>query len=213
MMRTSLLATGLIVLAAAWLGPLPGLAPEAFAAHMTMHVLVVAVAAPLIALGLADTRADPVPRAPWLFAALPASLVEFLVIWGWHSPALHHLARHSAWGLATEQGSFLAVGLLLWLSAFGGGAAVRAGRAAAGILGLLLTSMHMTLLGALLTLAPRVLYPHGETALALLSPLEDQRLGGIIMLVGGGVAYLAGGLALMGGLLKERPAGDRAGAP
>ncbi|MEG3158615.1 hypothetical protein ACKVMH_12180, partial [Lysobacter zhanggongensis] len=47
------LAGGLLVLAATWLGPLPGLSRGAFAAHMLMHMGVVAVAAPMIAVGLA----------------------------------------------------------------------------------------------------------------------------------------------------------------
>ena len=51
-MRRALLITGLFLLGAAWLGPLPALAERAFFAHMTMHMGVVAVASPLIALGI-----------------------------------------------------------------------------------------------------------------------------------------------------------------
>ncbi|MGH9372866.1 MAG: cytochrome c oxidase assembly protein, partial [Vicinamibacterales bacterium] len=47
-MRRGSLLLGLGVLAAAWLGPLPALASGSFAAHMTMHIGVVAVAAPLL---------------------------------------------------------------------------------------------------------------------------------------------------------------------
>lgn len=200
MRRTALIA-GLAVLAAAWLGPLPGLAREAFWAHMTMHMAVVAVAAPLLALGLAGGRWDPVPRAPRLFAPVPLSVVELVVVWAWHAPALHGFARHSAAGFVPEQGSFLVVGLALWLSAFGGG---RTGaRAGAGVVGLLLTAMHMTFLGALLALTPRPLYAHaGGGGPFGLSPLADQHLGGAIMVLVGGVAYLVGGVALTAGLLR-----------
>ena len=51
MMRRMLLAAGVATLAGAWLGPLPSMAPHHFSAHMTMHMAVVAVAAPLIAFG------------------------------------------------------------------------------------------------------------------------------------------------------------------
>jgi len=187
------------LLAAVWLGPLPALAAERFAAHMLMHVTVVALAAPLLALALAGGRGDPVRRAPALFAALPAAALELLVVWAWHAPALHHAARHHGAALALEQGSFLLAGLLVWLAALGGGRPRPPGRAAAGILGLLLTSMHMTLLGTLLVLAPRVLYGHGGEA-----ALRDQQLGGLLMLLAGGTAYLAGALYLLVELLRER---------
>jgi putative membrane protein len=200
-MRRALLISGLLALAAAWLGPLPRLAREAFFAHMTMHMLVVAVAAPLIALGVAGSRWDPARRAPALFAPIPASVLELLVVWAWHAPALHGAARHGAGWLLLEQGMFCAAGLLVWLSAFGGGARQAAARRGAGVVGLLLTSMHMTLLGALLALTPRPLYAHAH-GYGGLTPLEDQHVGGAIMLLVGGIAYLLGGLALTGTLLR-----------
>lgn len=200
-MRRVLLVTGLFVLAAVWLGPLPQLATHVFFAHMTMHMSVVAVAAPLIALGIAGRRFDPIKKAPRLFSPIPASIVELLVVWAWHAPALHHAARHQPAALIAEQGMFLLTGLFLWLSAFGGDSWNNRGRRGAGVIGLLLTSMHMTLLGALLALTPRPLYAHSE-AIWGLNSIEDQHLGGAIMLAVGGVSYLAGGLWLMAGLMR-----------
>jgi putative membrane protein len=173
---------------------------------MTMHMGVVAVAAPLLAIGAAGGKLDPVRRAPALLAPIPASMVELVAVWAWHAPALHHLARHSVAGLLIEQSTFLLSGLLVWCSAFGGEAGRRGNRTAAGIVALLLTSMHMTLLGALLALAPRPLYGHALHAgpASSLTPLQDQHLGGTIMLLAGGIAYLAGGLWLAVRLLRER---------
>lgn len=203
MRRTPFIA-GLLVLVALWLGPLPSWAQRAFFAHMTMHMGVVAVAAPLLAVGLAGGSLDPVRRVPRLFAPIPASLVELIVVWAWHTPLLHHAARHSTAGLIVEQALFLGSGLLVWLSAFGGGRDRRAGRRAAGIVGLLLTTMHMTLLGTLLALAARPLYPH-TVGLFGLTPIEDQQLGGAIMLLVGSLSYLLGGLWLTADLFgKER---------
>jgi putative membrane protein len=203
-MRRAGLIFGLFTLALVWLTVLPQLAQQAFWAHMTMHMGVVAVAAPFIALGMADTRFDPVRKAPALFAPIPASIVELIVVWAWHSPVPHHLARHSTVGLVAEQGMFLVSGLLMWLSAFGGDVRGGGNRRAGGIVGLLLTSMHMTLLGALLALSPRPLYHHGSSTaeLAGLTPLDDQHLGGAIMLLIGGLAYLLGGLWLTAGLMR-----------
>lgn len=201
-MRALPLGLGAAALALAWLGPLPRLAPGAFSAHMTMHMAAVAVAAPLIAVGLAGGALDPARRWPLLFAPLPASVVELVAVWGWHAPALHHLARHSLWGLVAEQATFLGSGLWVWLAAVGGQGRERTG---AGVVALLLTSMHMTLLGALLALASRPLYAHA--AAGALSPLDDQHLGGAIMLVVGGVAYLTGGVWLMARLVRTRALG------
>jgi putative membrane protein len=217
-MRRGLLLAATAMLAALWLGPLPGLAHRSFTAHMVMHMGVVAVAAGLAALALAGTRLDPARRAPRLFAPIPAMLGELVVVWGWHAPAPHAWARHEPWGLVLEQGSFLLVGLWLWLSALGGGGLARPGgagaaeRAAAGVAGLLLTSMHMTLLGALLALSPRPLYEHAAPAAWGLSPLADQHLGGAVMLLVGSACYLAGGLWLAAGLVRGRlAAGSAAG--
>ena len=201
-MRRTLFLAGVGTLALVWLGPLPGLAQHAFYAHMTMHMGVVAVAAPFLALGIAGTSYDPIPRYPRLFMPIPASVLELVIVWAWHAPALHQIARHSAAGLAAEQGSFLAAGVLVWLSAFGGRAGRSRKQAALGVVGLLLTSMHMTLLGALLSLTPRPLYVHLEGT-AGLTALEDQHIGGAIMLLVGAVSYLLGGLVLTVSLLKS----------
>jgi putative membrane protein len=191
-----LLAAGVIVLAAAWLGPLPSLAPHHFSAHMTMHMAVVAIAAPLMALGAAGGRLDLTHRYPAVFSPIPVSLVELLVVWAWHAPGLHHFARSSTAGLITEQGMFLASGLLVWLASFGAESRRSGNRAGSGVVALLLTSMHMTFLGALLGLAPRPLYAHGG--------LDEQHLGGAIMLGVGGVSYLLGGLWLSARLLASK---------
>ena len=200
--RPLLLAVGLIALAAVWLGPLPHLARHAFAAHMTMHMGVVAVAAPLLALGMAGAWFDPARTAPALFSPIPASILELIVVWGWHAPGLHHFARHTVQGLILEQGSFLLVGLFMWLSAFGGRPAWRRQQRVASVAGLLLTAMHMTLLGALLALTPRPLYTHARELLWV-TPLQDQHLGGAIMLIVGSVSYLLGGLWLTRQLLRS----------
>lgn len=201
-MRTFLLIAGLLALAAAWAGPLPALARQAFFAHMLMHMLVVAVAAPLLALAVAGSRCDPVESLPAFYAPIPASVGELILVWAWHAPALHHMARIDALALVAEQTTFLLAGLWVWLSAFGGDALRNGRRAAAGVIGLLLTSMHMTLLGALLALASRPVYEH-HTGFASLSALQDQHLGGAVMILVGGVAYLGGGLVLTAGLLHS----------
>jgi putative membrane protein len=197
-----LLAIGALILAALWLGPLPELARSAFSAHMALHMGVVAIAAPLIVAGCAGSRIDPAIRRPVLLAPVAAAVFELLVVWGWHAPLLHHAARASTRVLIAEQGSFLAAGLWLWWSVCGGNAAIRMSRAWLGVAALLFTSVHMTLLGALFALAPRVLFSGHEEPAAL----ADQHLGGGIMLLVGGVSYLAGALWLAVHGLQQQPA-------
>ncbi|HUF61751.1 MAG TPA: cytochrome c oxidase assembly protein [Verrucomicrobiales bacterium] len=203
MTRSAHIVLALLTLAGLWLGPLPQLAERSFSAHMSMHMGVVAIAAPFLAFGIAGGPLDPVRKRPALFPPIPISIIELVVVWAWHAPALHRTARHGAGGLVLEQASFLVAGVLLWLSAFGGDPARRQNRAGAGIAALLLTSMHMTLLGALLALTPRALYAHAGHD-SRLTPLEDQHLGGAIMLLVGGISYLAGGLWLTAALLRRR---------
>jgi putative membrane protein len=193
---------GLAVLLFAWAGPLPRLVPQSFSAHMWLHMLVVGAAVPLIAAALA-------PRLAITSAlALPivVSLIDFIVVWGWHAPVLHHASRSVPLVLVAEQASFFAISLLVWLVALAG--RDRGNAALGGAMALFFTSMHMTLLGALLGLSQRPLYVghHDGTSWLGLSSLADQQVGGVVMLAVGGVVYMAGGLILMARVLRRAPA-------
>lgn len=198
-MRRLALLTGLAVLAVIWLGPLLGPWRASLAAGMVAHMGVIAVAAPLIAIGLPE-RWRPGRSMP---AALPvlASLLELIAVWGWHAPMMRAAAETSAAATIAEQATFLTAGVLLWSTSFA--APGQRTHAAAGAAALLLTSIHMTLLGALLALSPRPLYGGGEVTCfgIVLDAGQDQQMGGVIMLLVGAVVYLAGGLALIGHLL------------
>lgn len=159
---------------AAWLG--------AFEAHMLRHAALVAVAPALIAPLLPARGAPPLALA---------AVLEFAAAWGWHLPGPHLAATLSPLWRAVEQGSFLLAGLLVWWGAL-------AARPLAGAGALLLTSIHMTMLGAAITLAPRALYPYCD--------LASQQSGGVLMLAVATPAYLLGGLALARRSLAEAPA-------
>lgn len=205
--RSAALLAGVALLALLWLGPLPQAARSgSFTAHMLLHMALVTAVPVALALAVVGSRRDPVRRRPALFAPLPVSALELAVVWAWHAPALHRLARDRPGAFALEQALFLGVGLWLWLAVLGGAARRRAG---AATLALLLTSMHMTLLGALLALAPRPLFDHlgaasGETVTAM---LRDQQRGGALMLLLGGAAYLLGGLVTSARMLRAPEGG------
>lgn len=169
------------------------------AGHMAGHMLAVAVAAPLLAVGLRGSTFDVARHWPRQVTPMAMMLLELATVWGWHLPALRHASASFPIVALLEQVCFLASGYLLW------SAVLHNANRASGIGALLLTSMHMTLLGVLIGLAPRPLYamagmrhpsPFG------LDPLVDQQLGGAVMLAIGAVSYLAGGLALLGSLLR-----------
>lgn len=192
MKRTSLMA-GVLILLAAWLLAAGG--EGSFAVHMVAHMGVVAIAAPLIVVGLSGTQPSPSSK---LITPLTASLIELVVVWFWHLPQMRLLADGSSVAMFFEQASFLAAGLLLWRSC------LQASRLA-GAGGLLFTSMHMTLLGVLLALAPRPLYAAGPVICFGVSvpAAMDQQIGGVAMLLVGAVSYLVGAIALLYRLLVD----------
>nr|WP_277991265.1 cytochrome c oxidase assembly protein [Sphingomonas panni] len=184
---------GLVLLPAGWLAA----AQAGMVGHMAGHMIAVAIAAPLLAFGLADSRFDPARRWPQTVTPLAMSLVELATVWGWHLPALRMLADTHLAAMIVEQAMFLLAGWLLWAAVLGTGP----DRRAAGVGALLLTSMHMTLLGALIGLARRPLYP--AMAHGMHDALADQQLGGVVMLMIGAASYFLGGLALLATLLRH----------
>lgn len=202
-MRRAALAGGVAVLALLWLGPLLDAWRQSFAAGMVAHMGVVAVASPLIAIGLPPAL-RPGRQMPVALAVL-ASLAELLVVWGWHAPSMRAAAEASTAVTVVEQASFLVAGVLLWSTSFA--APGERTHAAAGAAALLMTSIHMTLLGALLALSPRPLYGEGQVTCfgLVLEAGQDQQIGGVIMLLVGAIVYLAGGLALAARLLSADP--------
>ncbi|NRP21881.1 hypothetical protein LPJGGPFB_05140 [Ensifer adhaerens] len=196
-MRKHWFCLAALVTALAFGASLQTLVARAFVGHMGVHMILVAICAPLFAISFHGTAVD-VSRHWQATSTLLLSLIELVVIWAWHFPAIRQAAETSSAVRTLELVSFLTVATLFWLACMN--SAPRQGGTLAGIGALLLTSMHMTLLGVLLTMAPRALYGGTEvTCLGLtLTPLEDQQLGGILMLLVGAASYLVGALILLG---------------
>jgi putative membrane protein len=199
----AMILIGVTFLAMIWTGPLPEQVPHSFAAHMALHMAVVGVGVPMLAFSLAPMLSGTRLMQSQLVLPVVVSLVDLVVVWGWHAPVLHDAARSNPWILAVEQAMFATVALLVWLVALGSAEGRRSEAALAGALALFFTSMHMTLLGALIGLATRPIYGHAHGP----DPVADQQIGGAIMLVIGGVIYLAGGLWLIAGVLRRKGAG------
>ncbi len=173
-----------------------------FTQHMAWHMTLVALLAPFVAAMVRGTRVDPVRVASSRFSPLVACLIEFVIVWGWHLPVLHAAARHDSAWFAAEQISFAAAALYLWFSILGGEARERDGRAGSGVIALVLTFAHMTMLGVLIALAPRDLYGHGDGSIL------DQQRGGTLMILAGTLVYPAAAVWLSRGLIAARTAGE-----
>jgi putative membrane protein len=144
-------------------------------------------------------------RASWRWFTLPlvAFALHALALWLWHVPAAYQATLRSNLAHTAQHASFLGTALLFWWMVLHS----RGARAAHGpaIFCLFATVLHTGVLGALLTLAPTVLYPDYVpwTRAWGLTPLEDQQLGGLFMWIPGGLAYVAAGLALLADWLRE----------
>lgn len=180
------LLCGLAILALIWLGPLPALSRTAFSLGMIAHLGAVALAAPLIAYGLSRIAPSAIPPA----LAICAMAIDMAVVLGWHVPYFHDWAAIDWRVYAVEQISFLIIGLIVWYAAFNSAPLL-------GAATLFLIFMHMTLVGSFLAISSHVFYdPEVCRGAFGLSPLADQRFGGVLMASWGALAYLAGSLVL-----------------
>jgi putative membrane protein len=202
---------GWLTLGTALLSPLHWLGEHLFTFHMIEHEVVMAVSAPLLVL------AKPVGRLLWAFprrtrlaighvmgsqslrsawawvsGGRNATILHGIAIWAWHAPtaidaALTYVAVHRLQHL-----SFFATAIVFWWSV------LRMKDRGLAAWHLFVTMLHMSILGALIALAPRVIYV-AQTAAAPewgLTPLEDQQLAGIVMWVPAGTVYAGAALVL-----------------
>ena len=166
------------VLFVAFVSPLCALSAALFSARVVHHVLLVAVAAPLLAVAWPARRGGG--------AALPF-LASTALLWGWHLPAAYDLALRDIAVYWAMQVTLLGSATLFWR------AVLTAGSAPEAVLWSIAGLMQMGFLGAILTFAPDPLYAaHAVAPLAWgLTPLGDQQLGGLIMWVPAALPYLA----------------------
>ncbi|EIM26775.1 cytochrome c oxidase assembly protein [Microvirga lotononidis] len=179
--RTRAGTLAVAVLVVAFVSPLCALSAALFSARVVHHVLLVAVAAPLLALAWPGRK----PGSP----AVPL-LIATVVLWAWHWPPAYDLALSNMAAYWIMQATLLGAAFAFWRAVLHPGQAP-----GAGLLGILGGYMQMALLGALLTFAPQALYAiHMVAPLDWgLTPLGDQQLGGLIMWVLAGIPFVAWG--------------------
>jgi putative membrane protein len=187
-------AGAMLALLAALVSPIDGLGEDyLFSAHMVQHVLLGDIAPLLILLGLSRVIMRPATRRLTNLErrlgplANPATGIAIWLglMYLWHVPALYDAAAEHAGVHLLEHASFFAAGVALWwpliqpvpmrrrltgLQPLGYIGAAKAGLAA---------------LGLYLAWSSTALYPHYEQTPRIwgLTPVEDQNVGGVIMMV------------------------------
>lgn len=189
-------ALAMLVLSIIFVSPLCALTVALFSARVVHHVLLVAIAAPLLALALGP------PRRTLSGLLMPLVLLHTVTFWLWHAPDAYGLALASTPIYWLMQITLLGSALLMWRAVL----VASPGRC---IGALLLLTVQMGLLGALLVFANRPLYmPHLSTTLAFgLDPQADQQLAGLVMWVPASLPYLAIALMRLLALLRMPQAG------
>jgi cytochrome c oxidase assembly factor CtaG len=223
--RTWLFLGGWLVLTGALVSPLHEGGERSFTLHMIEHELIMLLATLLLAAaGAGGALAWGLPsplrnalggrwRLPlaalWrrLTEPITATVLQSLVMWAWHAPALFNRALMSqSWHVA-QHVSFILASLIFWRAMLD----VRRGGYLVSALCLFLTSLVEGVLGALMSLSASPWYPAyaamGMSGIGL-DPVSDQQLAGLIMWIPGGLVHGAAALAFLYRWLSMNEDGD-----
>lgn len=189
MNRNILFTMGLVAVAFVLLPPLSRLAQQLFSVHMTQHLLLIAVAAPLL---IASHFLDEMLRLPSIrkFTEPAVAWVGFVgVFLFWHWPAAFRWA--SGYGITQllENLSILAAALLFWQVALHTKIISYGARA----LFVMAAAVATDLPGVVMLFAPQPIcaMPAENAALWGLTPLQDQQIAGLLMWVPANLVFFA----------------------
>ena len=201
--------SGMFALWIALGSPLRTLHHDLLSIHMVDHVLLMAVAPPLILLGVPfRSFAQALPQrfvreasAPFLSWSSKRILVQqlgrlfrnpifcwlvgVLVLIGWHIPAAFELAMHSDVWHRFEYASFFGAGLFFWWPVIQPSPNVTWSPRWSTVLYLFFATFPCDMLSAFLTFCDRVVYPCylSPNRHFSISPLQDQEYAGALMWV------------------------------
>ena len=217
----------LLVLLVALDSPLEDAATRDLPVHMIQHLLLLAVAAPLLAVSEPVTvmmralsprtrhrLAPAVRRVTRSQTSTPGWLVWMVVAFSlstaalalWHVPALYDEAVRHPVVHVLEHVTFVATAALFWWMALG---ASRRSHRGLGVLAVFAATLPATALGILMTLARTPWYAtYGSGAGAL----RDQQVAGALMWGFGGSALVVGAAALFASWLASMDRADRSRA-
>jgi cytochrome c oxidase assembly factor CtaG len=210
-------AAGLLAIVAALVTPLSDAAEQLVIAHMVEHLMIGDLASLLLVLGLTGPLLQPILAIPAFdrlrflahpLVALPLWMANFYL---WHVPALYDAAYGGAPVHALEHATFIFFGCLMWMPVFGPLPTPQWFTAGWKVVYVIAVRFAGAILGNVLMWSNTVLYTvygRGEREWHL-SPITDQSVAGVIMMVEGtflGLGLLAWFffLAAREGIEKQR---------
>jgi len=191
--------SGLFVMFISLNGPLHDLSDSfLFAAHMVQHLILTLLIPPLLIGGTPGWMLRPLirpmsVRAVAKFVTRPAIcyLIFNLVIIGWHLPVFYNAAMANHNIHIGEHLMFMASAVLLWWPFMSPMPELPRLSYPAQLLYCFLTTLPMSVVAIYITMADHVLYPAYASAPRIwhLTPMMDQRIGGLIMWVPGSIVF------------------------
>jgi putative membrane protein len=188
-----------VLIALAGVGLLWRMGGMLFAAHMAQHLLLIALAAPLLVLAGLEIRLPPL--AGWgLFVTV------FLF---WHWPAAFQWAAADPVTELLELGSILAASICFWSGVLGSNRLNDGGRALLVMTAAILTDLP----GVVMVFAPRAIcvMPGENAARFGLTPLADQQLAGLLMWVPANLLFFGTAMFLFARWIGMGSCGEPAG--
>jgi cytochrome c oxidase assembly factor CtaG len=178
---------GMLALLVALVSPLDGLGDEyLFSAHMVQHVLIGDVAPSRVIMRPATRRLTSLERRLGPLASPATGIALWLVfMYLWHIPALYDAAAEHPLLHLLEHVSFFAAGVALWWPLIQPVPMRRRLTGLQPIAYIGTAKAGLAALGIFLTWSTTAIYPYYEHTPRIwgLSPIEDQNVAGVIMMV------------------------------
>ncbi len=191
--------SGLFVMFVSLNGPLHDLSDfYLFSAHMVQHLLLTLVLPPLLIGGTPGWMLRPLikpraVRAVAQYVTRPAAcyVIFNLVIIGWHLPVFYNAAMANHNIHIAEHLMFMAAAVLLWWPFMSPMPELPRLAYPGQLLYCFLSTFPMSVVAIYITMADHVLYPAYAAAPRIwqLTPMMDQRTGGLIMWVPGSIVF------------------------
>jgi putative membrane protein len=168
-----------------------------FSAHMVQHLVLILVMPPFLLYATPDWVLRPVVSRPWLgraARALTFPLVAFalnnVIFLAWHFPGPYDLMMRDHGIHVTMHLMIMVTGTIMWWPVMSPLPELPRVAPVLQMVYLFLVGIPMMISAALITFSDTELYAwyvEAPRIVATLSPLQDQRLGGVIMWVPGGL--------------------------